>query len=161
MRKMNKDLCVKASSKLQTFFMPMHEHLGFENAKTTYDIQEYLREELNLNKKHENNCVYFKQWFSSFVTQMVHTSILNPRSKYFLKGLVCETMGYKKGKLIGTGKIGYYYYLKNMVETKRVIKVRQDEINAQKMMTTNRVIINGGEHLKSIGVKDNEKLMIE
>lgn len=130
---------------LRNYFSPMHKHLGFENAKSIHQIHEYIKKKCGLNGVHEKNCKYFSAWITQYIQTRMRTSILNPKSKYYLRGLLCETVK----------RVGYYYFIKSQDEQGRIKDIVAKEIKGRQVMAHKKIVIDGSKHLQQIEYKED------
>lgn len=138
---MSKD--IKLTKELHNFFLPIHENMGFKNSSTMQIIKEVVFSKLYSINGHEANCKYFNFWFINKLSGIVHSKLMNKKSKWFIKGLVCEKVG----------TLGNYYILETVEEQSRIYEFSNNEINNRKKALHTRVIIEGTKHLQQLEYK--------
>ena len=136
-------------------FMPMHEHLGFENAITIKEIVNKALKCINVTKSKRDN-PYFLELFTAYIGKIILRTISNPKSKkWYLRGLLCETIQESPHH-----RVGYYYYPKNKEEYSRIKQLGKQKIRDTEIKFDLRVIQGGGQHLRQLGYEE-ERLKIE
>ena len=136
-------------------FMPMHEHLGFENAITIKEIVSKALECINVTKSQEKN-PYFLELFTTHIGKLILKTISNPKSKkWYLRGLLCETIQESPQH-----RVGYYYYPKDNEEYSRIKQLGKQKIIKTEIKFDLRVIQGGSQHLKQL-VYEEKRLKIE
>jgi len=117
---------------LWNYFQPMHEHLGEDKAVSIHQIADDIAEQVDIpirDKKHK----WFDADFRFYVSQLIHSKLMNKKSKFYLRGLLCET---RNGR--GIRRVGFYYFVKTTQEKDRILENRMAEIKAQTIATQAR-----------------------
>jgi len=141
---------------LWSSFQPMHEHLGFDKAISIHQITKNILKGVNLTKGHRKTCPYFLELFTSYLSNTIHLTILNPKNKkWYLRGLLCETIQESKRK-----RVGHYFFPKNEDEYNRIKRLAKAQLTAGEIKFQLRVVNGGKEHLTQLGYyqKDNKAI---
>lgn len=112
--KLSKDKQKQMRNVLWNYFHPMHEHLGFENSSTIYDIVKVIIKKCKLTFRNSSEEKIFRDSTSS----RIFTLLMNNKSKYYIKGLLCEPIA--TGDNGVTRRLGHFYIAKTEDEIKRV-----------------------------------------
>ena len=110
---------------LYDFFLPIHKHLGLENASTSEEIAENIIKKVKLSIRGESE----KQIFRGMITTKIFELLMNEKSKRYIKGLDCEVV-YRKNNG-NQNRVGYYYIVKSDEDLKRIQSVRDKEVKAR------------------------------
>lgn len=144
--KIDKKKLNKIHKYLWTYFQPMHEHLGFENAISIIDITKYTLKRVSVANGHKKTCPYFLELFTRYMGNIIHRTILNPTNKkWYIRGLLCEPVQESKQH-----RIGYYYFPKNKEEYMRIKVLAKQQLTASEIKYDLRIIQGGSEHLKQL-----------
>ena len=151
----NKTERSKVRTELWNYFQPIHKHLGHENHSTSEEISQYIIKKCNIKISNEYEEEYFKH---NLICYKIFALLMSPKSKYYIKGLVCEVVIEKNKKGIRTGT-GHYYIIKTIEEQKRIDQLNMKSIKARDNKRAIR-LIETTEFLKQIDFKDSLKQII-
>jgi len=148
----NKTERSKVRTELWNYFQPIHKHLGHENHSTLEEISQYIIKKCNIKISNEYEEVFFKD---HIICKKIFEMLMNPKSKYYIKGLVCEVV-IEKNKNGFRTHIGHYYIIKTKEEQKRINELNMKSIKARDNKRAIRVI-ETNEFLKQINYDGGRK----
>ena len=126
--KLSKEKQKQMRNVLWNYFQPIHKHLGFENSSTIYDIVKVIIKKCKLTFRNSSEEKIFRDSTSS----RIFTLLMNNKSKYYIKGLLCEPIAV--GDKGVTRRLGHFYIAKTPDEIKRVKQLSTKLIDGRSNM---------------------------
>jgi hypothetical protein len=103
-----KSISKQVQRELYNMFLPNHERLGIDNAITIHEIAEHINKKFKIMTEAELKNEIIRFYYFNHLQSWISTSIRNPKSKLYLKGLSCLQVDGKKP--------GNYFYPENFKE---------------------------------------------
>lgn len=143
----------RIEKELTNYFLPIHNHLGFDNGSDIHAISKHILSKVkNIGDGHSKGCKYFTELWTHELSVIMHNTLMKPKSKYFLRGLVCHKTS-NKGKGFQNDR-WLYYFVVNESERKTVEDIRKKEIKSFIVAHELRNISEPKKHLRLLS---NEK----
>jgi signal transduction histidine kinase len=149
--KLNKKVSHKLNLYLWNYFQPLPEHLGDDNKVGIHKIVDDTIDNVHLGIGTSEFAVL---WATDLISNRIHSKLMNPKSKLYIRGLNCETHTNTKAK-----REGYYYILATKKEQTRIKEIRFKEILTN--LVDNAIKFTEQGYVKVKARKQDDSVLIE